>query len=62
MENPAKPKRSDELTEREKAILKPYVTDVEAKVFSLRNLNPEVIGAALARGVRKAVAQSRTGT
>lgn len=44
-----KPKRSDELTEREKEILKPYVTDVDAKVFSLRNLNPEIIGAALAR-------------
>lgn len=44
-----KPKRSDDLTEREKEILKPYVTDVEARVFSLRNLNPEVIGAALAR-------------
>ncbi len=44
-----KPKRTDELTDREKAILIPYLTDVEAKVFSLKNLNPEVIGAALAR-------------
>ncbi|MBI5427773.1 MAG: FAD-dependent thymidylate synthase [Nitrospinae bacterium] len=44
-----KPKRSDELTEREKEILRPYVTDVEAKVFSLRELNPEIVGAALAR-------------
>ncbi len=44
-----KPKRSDELTDREKAILVPYLTDVDAKVFSLKNLNPEVIGAALAR-------------
>lgn len=44
-----KPKRTDELTDREKAILVPYLTDVEAKVFSLKNLNPEVIGAALAR-------------
>ncbi len=44
-----KPKRTDELTDREKALLRPYVTDVEAKVFSLKNLNPEVIGAALAR-------------
>ena len=49
MEKPVKPKRSDELTECEKEILKPYVTDVEANVFSLKNLNPEVIGAALAR-------------
>lgn len=44
-----KPKRTDELTEREKEILKPFVTDVEAKVFSLRDLNPEIVGAALAR-------------
>jgi len=44
-----KPKRTDELTEREKRILAPYITDVEARVFSLKNLNPEVIGAALAR-------------
>jgi len=44
-----KPKRTDELTDREKVLLGPYVTDVEAKVFSLKNLNPEVIGAALAR-------------
>ncbi len=44
-----KPKRTDELTDREKEILKPYVSDVDAKVFALKNLNPEVIGAALAR-------------
>ncbi len=44
-----KPKRTDELTDREKVLLAPYLTDVEAKVFSLKNLNPEVIGAALAR-------------
>ena len=44
-----KPKRTDELTDHEKVLLSPYVTDVEAKVFSLKNLNPEVIGAALAR-------------
>ncbi|PIQ96238.1 MAG: hypothetical protein COV67_10610, partial [Nitrospinae bacterium CG11_big_fil_rev_8_21_14_0_20_56_8] len=29
--------------------LKPYVSDVDARVFTLKNLNPEVIGAALAR-------------
>ena len=40
-----KPKRTDELTDREKIILVPYLTDVEAKVFSLKHLNPEVIGA-----------------
>ncbi len=44
-----KPKRTDELTEREKALLTPYVTDIESSVFSLKDLNPEVIGAALAR-------------
>ena len=44
-----KPKRTDDLTDREIEILRPYLTDVEAKVFSLKNLNPEVIGAALAR-------------
>ncbi len=44
-----KPKRTDELTDKEKDILKPYLTDVDSKVFSLRQLNPEVIGAALAR-------------
>lgn len=44
-----KPKRTDKLTDHEKEILRPYLTDVEAKVFSLKNLNPEVIGAALAR-------------
>lgn len=49
MEKPVKPKRTDELTEREREILRPYVTDVDASVFSLKNLNPEIIGAALAR-------------
>lgn len=44
-----KPKRTDELTDHEREILRHYVTDVDARVFSLRNLNPEVIGAALAR-------------
>jgi thymidylate synthase ThyX len=44
-----KPKRTDELTDREKEILAPYVSDVDAEVFALKNLNPEVIGAALAR-------------
>jgi len=44
-----KPKRTDELTDEEKKILAPYVSDVEARVFVLKNLNPEVIGAALAR-------------
>ena len=44
-----KPKRTDELTDREKEILAPYISDVDAKVFALKNLNPEVIGAALAR-------------
>ena len=44
-----KPKRTDELTDREKEILAPYVSNVDAKVFALKNLNPEVIGAALAR-------------
>ena len=44
-----KPNRTDELTEREKEILTPYVSDVHARVFALKNLNPEIIGAALAR-------------
>ncbi len=44
-----KQKRTDKLSDREKEILAPFLTDVEAKVFSLKNLNPEVIGAALAR-------------
>ena len=44
-----KPKRSDELTDRERELLKPYVSDVDANVFVLGNLNPEVIGGALAR-------------
>lgn len=44
-----KPKRTDELTGLEKKLLAPYVSDVDAKVFALTNLNPEMIGAALAR-------------
>ena len=44
-----KPKRSDELTEHERGLLKPYLSDVDANVFTLENLNPEVIGGALAR-------------
>ncbi|MEO2182305.1 MAG: FAD-dependent thymidylate synthase [bacterium] len=44
-----KPKRSDELTNRERELLKPYLSDVDANVFALENLNPEVIGGALAR-------------
>tara|TARA_B100000686_G_scaffold301578_2_gene336982 strand:- start:4802 stop:6457 length:1656 start_codon:yes stop_codon:yes gene_type:complete len=43
------PNRTDQLTEHEKKILEPYVTCVETSVFSLKNLNPEIIGAALAR-------------
>ncbi len=44
-----KPKRTDELTASERRILAPYVSDVDAEVFTLKNLNPEIIGAALAR-------------
>ncbi len=44
-----KPKRSDELTDRERKLLRPYLSDVDANVFALENLNPEVIGGALAR-------------
>ncbi|MBT5375771.1 MAG: hypothetical protein HOL15_03050 [Nitrospinaceae bacterium] len=44
-----KPKRSAELTDRERELLKPYLSDVDANVFALENLNPEVIGGALAR-------------
>ncbi|MZH02986.1 MAG: hypothetical protein F3745_06230 [Nitrospinae bacterium] len=44
-----KPKRSDELTEREREMLSPYLSDIDANVFALENLNPEVIGGALAR-------------
>jgi len=43
------PKRSDDLTEKEREILLPYLSDVDADVFVLKNLNPEVIGGALAR-------------
>ncbi len=44
-----RPNRTGELSEREKELLRPYVSDVDATVFTIRNLNPEVIGAALAR-------------
>ena len=44
-----KPKRSDELTKQEKENLSPYLSDVDADVFVISNLNPEVVGAALAR-------------
>jgi thymidylate synthase ThyX len=37
------------LTDRERELLKPYLSDVDANVFALENLNPEVIGGALAR-------------
>jgi len=42
-------KRSDELTERERGLLEPYLSDVNANVFTLEKFNPEVIGGALAR-------------
>ncbi len=44
-----KPKRTDDLTEQEKENLTFYVSDVDADVFVISNLNPEVVGAALAR-------------
>ncbi|QPJ65229.1 MAG: hypothetical protein G3M78_07430 [Candidatus Nitrohelix vancouverensis] len=44
-----KPKRTDDLTDAEREILRPYLSDVDSSVFVLKNLNPEVIGAALAR-------------
>jgi thymidylate synthase ThyX len=44
-----KPSRTGELSDREKELLRPYVSDVDATVFTIRNLNPEVVGAALAR-------------
>jgi len=44
-----KPKRSDELTKQEKENLSSYLSDVDADVFVISNLNPEVVGAALAR-------------
>jgi len=44
-----KTKRTDDLTEREKENLSPYFSDVDADVFVISNLNPEVVGAALAR-------------
>ena len=42
-------KRSDELTDRERELLAPYLSDVDANVFTLENFTPEVIGGALAR-------------
>jgi len=44
-----KPKRTDELTKQEKQNLSSYLSDVDADVFVISNLNPEVVGAALAR-------------
>ncbi len=44
-----KPKRTDDLTEQEKENLSFYVSDVDADVFVISNLTPEVVGAALAR-------------
>ena len=44
-----KPKRTDDLTEQEKENLSSYISDVDADVFVISNLNPEVVGAALAR-------------
>ena len=44
-----KPKRADELTKQERDNLSSYVSDVDADVFVISNLNPEVVGAALAR-------------
>ena len=31
-----KPKRSDELTDQERELLKPYLSDVDASVFTLK--------------------------
>ena len=42
-----KPKRADELTKQEKENLSSYISDVDADVFVISNLNPEVVGAAL---------------
>ena len=44
-----KPKRADELTKQERENLSSYVSDVDADVFVINNLNPEVVGTALAR-------------
>ena len=44
-----KPKRADDLTAQEKENLSSYISDVDADVFVISNLNPEVVGAALAR-------------
>jgi len=44
-----KPKRADELTKQERENLSSYISDVDADVFVISNLNPEVVGAALAR-------------
>lgn len=58
-----KPKRTDKLTDRERDLLKNYVSDVDSPVFTLKNLNPEVIGGALARysraptGIKETVAR-----
>ena len=58
-----KPKRADELTKIEKEHLSPYISDVDADVFVIGNLNPEVVGAALARysraptGIKETIAR-----
>ncbi len=58
-----KPKRADELTKIEKEHLSPYISDVDADIFVIGNLNPEVVGAALARysraptGIKETIAR-----
>ena len=58
-----KPKRADELTKIEKEHLSIYISDVDADVFVIENLNPEVVGAALARysraptGIKETIAR-----
>ncbi len=58
-----KPKRADELTKIEKEHLSPYISDVDADVFVIGSLNPEVVGAALARysraptGIKETIAR-----
>ncbi len=58
-----KPKRADELTKIEKEHLFPYISDVDADVFVIGSLNPEVVGAALARysraptGIKETIAR-----
>ena len=58
-----KPKRADELTKIEKEHLSHYISDVDADIFVIGNLNPEVVGAALARysraptGIKETIAR-----